>query len=255
MRWHFFYACLFVGVSLFGREPKITTLEQSNALEFIENKGQWEGDFAFKSDVPGGHVYLKSQAIRFQFYNQKVFDKASKHHLHTLRHFDSAEPLAMHAYEMELINANPLNWSGTDAVPGKHNYFYGNNPSDWVPDVTGYRSVSTEVYEGINIKVHSANGNYKYDFIVAPGKNTKLIRWQYRGVSEINLKNNKLILTTSVNTVVELAPYAYQEIEGSIREVPCEYRLYEDGSFGFQFPQGYNLNYPLVIDPELIFST
>src|SRR5690606_10530558 len=50
------------------------------------------------------------------------------------------------------------------------------------------------------------------------------------------------------------APYSYQQINGEEVEVISHYKL--DGTrLSFEFPNGYNPEYPLVIDPTLIFAT
>jgi hypothetical protein len=56
------------------------------------------------------------------------------------------------------------------------------------------------------------------------------------------------------NEVVEQRPVAYQTIAGRRVSVPCAFTL--DGStVGFAFPEGYDHEHELVIDPALIFSS
>ena len=43
-------------------------------------------------------------------------------------------------------------------------------------------------------------------------------------------------------------------IDGIIAEVACNY-VYQNGEVRFEFPEGYNTNFKLTIDPELIAAT
>src|SRR6202008_1680105 len=55
--------------------------------------------------------------------------------------------------EMKLSGANPnANVSGADLLPGKSNYFLGNDPSKWRRGVPQFAQVRYEdVYPGINL--------------------------------------------------------------------------------------------------------
>src|SRR5690606_32269534 len=57
----------------------------------------------------------------------------------------------------------------------------------------------------------------------------------------------------SVNLLTEEKPYAWQNINGEIKEVKCHFVL-RDNVVSFSFPQGYDKNHELVIDPVLVFS-
>ncbi|HIE15527.1 MAG TPA: PKD domain-containing protein [Bacteroidales bacterium] len=66
-------------------------------------------------------------------------------------------------------------------------------------------------------------------------------------------KIGNLNIITSVNEIVEKKPYAYQEIEGRKITVQCRFKLVKNT---LSFVVGkYDNNYPLIIDPVLIFST
>ena len=98
------------------------------------------------------------------------------------------------------------------------------------------------------------NDQLKYDYIVAPFANPKQIKCEYKGIENIFLKDRNLYIQTSVNTIIEQEPYAYQIIAGEKIEVPCEYQLKRQ-KISFEFPEGYDSNYELIIDPLLVFST
>jgi hypothetical protein len=73
---------------------------------------------------------------------------------------------------LQLVNANPnAGVSGANELPGKVNYFVGNDPKKWRSNVPTYGQVKyRNVYPGIDLAYYgNQNGQLEYDFIVAPG--------------------------------------------------------------------------------------
>ena len=68
------------------------------------------------------------------------------------------------------------------------------------------------------------------------------------------MANGDLLLATNAGNIIEKAPYAYQKIGNREVPVPCRYQL-TGQDVSFHFPQGYQAEYPLTIDPELVFAT
>src|SRR5690606_35025321 len=169
---------------------------------------------------------------------------------------DVPDYIQAHAYEVKLVGASAEVASFTDEKSHtKYNYFIGNNEENWKSGVGAYGNVVyKDVYPGIDAKYYfTPEGNLKYDFIVAAKANPDKIAMHYVGIENMQLKDGNLILPTSVREVVELAPFAYQNIDGERVEVSCAYKL-EGDLVRFEIGD-YNKKYPLVIDPELVFST
>jgi hypothetical protein len=81
---------------------------------------------------------------------------------------------------MKLVNANPnAAVSGGNELPGKVNYFLGNDPGKWHTSVPTYAKVRyTGIYPGIDLVYYgnpSADGQLEYDFVVAPGADPGVI--------------------------------------------------------------------------------
>jgi hypothetical protein len=73
---------------------------------------------------------------------------------------------------MKLVGANanaPV--MGSDELPGKVNYFIGNDPKKWRTNVPTYAKVRFHnVYPGVDVEYYgNQGGQLEYDFIVAPG--------------------------------------------------------------------------------------
>ncbi|MCH2225241.1 MAG: PKD domain-containing protein, partial [Crocinitomicaceae bacterium] len=107
---------------------------------------------------------------------------------------------------------------------------------------------------GIDLSVYSSKSNFKYDFFVSANADPGQIQIEYEGLNGIHLSKGNLILTTSVGEFTELKPFAFQLINGKKKEVECSYILTGE-QLGFSFPEGYDTNLELVIDPVLVAAT
>lgn len=59
---------------------------------------------------------------------------------------------------------------GVDELPGKSNYFIGNDPTKWRTNVPSYAKVKyMGVYPGVDLVYYGNQQHLEYDFVVAPG--------------------------------------------------------------------------------------
>ena len=72
---------------------------------------------------------------------------------------------------MELAGANKVPaFVPVELLPGKSNYFIGNDPAKWRTGVPQYRKVlESNVYPGVDLVYYGTAGKLEYDFDVAPG--------------------------------------------------------------------------------------
>jgi hypothetical protein len=167
-------------------------------------------------------------------------------------------------------NTSPQITSGEE-MPGKVNYFLGENPSNWHTNVPTYASIKyTNLYPGIDLKYGGTIGQLKGTYVVAAGADPSSIKWRYEGVDSISVDANgnlQVRLTSSdpstnagdVATsqpliITEQAPLAWQEIAGQKREVGARFSIAQDGSIAFAL-NDYDSAYPLIIDPYITFGT
>lgn len=220
-------------------------------LQFIANKGQWDERVQYKANLPGGAVFFTGDAFRYCFYEAIEIP-----HTDGIAHSEQdGRPINGHAYDMKLLNIRQSAITGEDILPAYHNYFIGKDSSKWQGNVPLYNTVKyNEVYEHIDMKIYSQAKSLKYDFVVAPGGRVNDIQIAFDGVTPVLSEKGDLLIKTTVNEVVEMAPYAYQVINGIETEVPCTYSL-KDGVLTFILPAGYDENKTLIIDPVLVYST
>ncbi len=233
-------------------------------LKFIENKGQWPGSTIFGADVPGGNFYLTPQGFSYLFYNTE--DVYNRHHGFHLGENEKVnvgswsedlnpDLLNLHLFHADFVGGDLAKAKGVHQLNTNFNYYFGNNPDQWVSKAAGFYNLEIEdVYENIDLKITSSSAAIKYDILVGPEADVSQVQINYRGADAIYLRGRDLIIKTSVNEIREYRPYAYQMINGKKTEVPCEYRL-EGTLLSYEFPIGYDECYELVIDPLLIFST
>ena len=108
----------------------------------------------------------------------------------------------------------------------------------------------------MHLSTYAANNKLKYDLIVEPNADVSKIEMQYDGTDRMTLQNGRLISYLSVETIIEQAPYAYQVVDGKVKQVTCNYILNDKTkTVAFEFPNGYDKNVQLIIDPEIVAAT
>lgn len=213
---------------------------------FIENKRQFPESVYSKVKVPSGAVFIEKGKFTYAFYNNKQLQE--RHNLSRKEDWIDA-----HSLSVSFMNYNK---NSTIELLNKSNYYENYyNTENWAEKVYSFKTLTHKnIYQGIDLNMYSSKGLLKYDLIVYPGTLTKKIKLKYKGHNEIYLKNENLIVSTSVNEILELKPFSYQIINGDTLEVKSNFKL-KNNTLTFDFPNGYDKNHKLIIDPTLIFST
>ncbi len=232
-----------------------TSAKAEASIAFVQNKGQWHANALYKAGVGHGSIFLEHHA--FTHVQMHAGDEEQRHHL---MHDNPAQfkkfAVRGHAWKTNFIGANPL----VEVLPKEkrreyHNYFLSNNTAEWAGNVPLFNEVMyNNLYHNIHLRAYSQETNFKYDFIVKAGADPSIIAMEYDGVDAMHLQNEHLLLQTSVGDFKELAPYAYQVINGVQVEVRCHYVL-DGNTVRFSFPSGYDGTVDLIIDPVLVAAT
>jgi CSLREA domain-containing protein len=166
-------------------------------------------------------------------------------------------PATNSVLRMSLVDANDnAKISGQGELPGKSNYFIGNDERKWIKGVPSVARVKYEgIYPGIDLTYYGNQRQLEYDFIIRPGSDPKQIALSIEGAEEIKVDDaGELVLTVKDREVRQHKPFAYQEIDGVRREVASSYSLRSLSEIGFVLGD-YDATKPLVIDPVLVYST
>jgi beta-propeller repeat-containing protein len=145
---------------------------------------------------------------------------------------------------------------GMEELPGKANYFIGNDLAKWRTNVSTYAKVQYEnVYRGIDLVYYGQQRQLEYDFVVRPGANPQTIVLGFQGADRLEVDaQGDLVLHTSAGVIRQRKPVIYQEVEGRRREIAGGYVLEGVNQVGFKVA-AYDASRPLVIDPTLFYST
>ncbi len=189
---------------------------------------------------------------------------------------------------LKLAGANPaVQVIGIDQIPGKSNYFIGNDPTKWKVGVPNYAQVEYKsVYPGVDLVYYGNPGQLEYDFVVAPGANPGAIKFALQasgnqsttavpgryGASSAALHiaaNGDLVLGVPGGEVRFHRPLIYQPATSgrfslvrratqrttprTAARVPGKYVL-KGNRVSFEIAR-YDRTRPLIIDPTLTYSS
>jgi hypothetical protein len=143
-----------------------------------------------------------------------------------------------------------------DPLPGRANYFIGNDPSRWVTGVpTSRRVVEHDVWPGVDVVWRSGeNGRLTYDLVVAPGADLGAASFELDGVRRLRVDaDGALEAATALGELRHSRPVAYQVFDGARRSVEAAFAV--DGRrVGFAIGD-YDRTRPLVVDPSVAYAT
>jgi uncharacterized repeat protein (TIGR01451 family) len=113
------------------------------------------------------------------------------------------------------------------------------------------------VYDGIDLVYYGNQRRLEYDFVVAPGRDPRVIGLNFTGADRLEIEpasGDLLLHVAGGDPVRQHKPVTYQVIDGTRREVESRYVLAENARVQFEVGS-YDTTRPLVIDPVLTYST
>jgi len=136
---------------------------------------------------------------------------------------------------LQLVGANPsAAVAGEAELPGKANYFIGNDPKQWRTNVPTYGRVKYQgLYPGVDLVYYgNQGGQLEYDFVVAPRADPSSILLAIDGAGRVGSKqkavssgqsridsNGDLVVHMNGNDEVRFhKPVVYQEEESGARQ-------------------------------------
>jgi len=208
--------------------------------EYVDQEGKTAG---YHTRKPGVSINFLPSEVLF------VFEEKKGHRLLALRFADCNKDVVI---------------EGCDPGEGKIHYFIGNNPKRWRSHLTTYHKlIYRELWPNIDLifKGDPANPmNLKYDLFIRPRAEVGKIRFTYRGAEKLSLDSDgSLLIHTSQGVLRESQLIGYQEIGGTRIPVDTKFIVHDEGdgvySYGFEIGPQYDPDYPLMIDPVLLYAT
>jgi hypothetical protein len=244
----------------FGRLP----------LSFEVNQGQTNAEVKFLSRGKGYTLFLtpneavlslkrsqKSDTALQSLKSLASLRKSKTHEFLSTNPQSATEVQKLAVLRIKLIGSNPQpELVGLEELPGKVNYFIGNDPKNWQTRISTFAKVKyKDVYPGIDLVYYGNQGQLEYDFIVAPGADPKGIKFKIQGADKFELNGRgDLVLKIDSGGILQNKPLVHQEVNGNQKTISSHYVLKGKHEVGFEVAM-YDVSKPLVIDPVLSYST
>src|SRR5437773_9448277 len=258
-RWIFMLAAFLAGaastIKPVSAAPRASEAYGRLPLHFEANQGQTHQDVRFLARGPGYSLYLTAGEAMLVLAKPNPDKKRDAHN--TPQRLGTQTRETPVVVRMSLVGAAPKPlMSGFDELPGKANYFIGNDPAKWRTNVPTYARVHyREVYPGIDLVYYGNQRQLEYDFVVAPGGDPNRIVLGFQGADRLEVNTQgELVLHVAGRALRQRKPVIYQEIDGIRTEIEGRYVLKDAHRVGFQVA-AYDQSKPLVIDPVLVYST
>lgn len=228
-------------------------------LSFEANEGQFDSQVQFVSRGGGDTTYLTSTAAILRLADTQGSESPapSAGIITPDRQRLAKTGTDSATLRMRLVGANrSAQVTRLDELPGKSNYFIGNDPAKWRVNVPTYAKVKyDQVYRGIDLVYYGNQQQLEYDLIVAPGADPRNIRLAFEGAGDPSIdRNGDLRFDSSVRAISLHRPVVYQDKGGVRKQIAAGYRAMRNGEYRFEIGR-YDKRRPLVIDPQLSYST
>jgi hypothetical protein len=224
-------------------------------LTFEANQGQTDARVKFLSRGSGYTLFLTGDEAVFSLRGSEARPSASTvgDRLNTKAVVTKTGAVL----QMKLRNANrAAKVTSTDQLPGRSNYFIGNDPKKWRSNVPTYAKVKyEEIYSGIDLVYYGNQRQLEYDFVVAPGADLHRIQFGVRGAKSISRdEHGDLVLHMTEGEIRWRKPVVYQEKDGTRQDIDGQYIIKRGQRVSFEVAE-YDSKRPLIIDPALAYST
>jgi hypothetical protein len=239
-------------------DPKLMEAYGKLPLRFEENQGQTDSEVSFISHGSGYELFLTPQDAVLALRSSAPQDRPAQKHVVGFRKSHGARlggRISAIRIHLEGANSAPR-ITGTDQLPGKTNYFVGNDPKKWQTDVPSYARVKyADIYPGVDLVFYGKQHRLEYDFVVAPGADPKAIRLKLEGAGKLRVNaEGDLVLSVPGGEVVLQKPAVYQLLNGERHEIGGSYAVSKGHFVAFSVP-AYDRSQPLILDPVVNYST
>src|SRR2546426_3678024 len=235
-------------------KPQVLAAYGKLPLSFEANQGQTEPQVKFLSRGRGYTLFLThTEAVL----TLTKADAHAKRQISGEATLVEPEKRAGTVLRMKLVGANPApEVAGVGELPGKSNYFVGNDPKKWRTNVPTYAKVRyQDLYPGIDLVYYGNQRQLEHDFVVSPGADPKAITLAFEGMDGVAIDAlGDLVLRAAGSEVRLRQPVVYQEQNGQRAVIPTRYVLKAERQVSFEVA-AYDATKPLIIDPVLAYST
>ncbi|MFO7789171.1 MAG: SBBP repeat-containing protein [Bacteroidales bacterium] len=201
-------------------------------IYFFDNQGEYPQAVAYYAKAAFGNMFVTKEGKLAYNLAKRTNDKTQSF-----------------AFFENFIGANEPEIEGRNGSTGKYHRFKGNDFKQ--TQKTNYPSVLLEdLYDGIDLELKMHSQNIEKIFAVQPKANPHQIKIKTDGTNKLNVVDDALILDTDLGKLSFTNPVAFQIIDGVKHEIPVEYTILSDNTYGFKTGD-YDDTHTLYIDPLL----
>ncbi len=157
-----------------------------------------------------------------------------------------------HRASMTFSGAGPSSITGESPAPGIHNYYRGDNASQWSEGVQSFERIRYRgVRPGIDLIFYGRpDSEMEFDLILSPGANPALVELQYDGFGSLEIgPKGDLLLKTPEGVLRQRPP----EVTQADRRIRARY-VRRGTAIGIKLGP-YDTSQALVIDPRISYAT
>jgi uncharacterized repeat protein (TIGR01451 family) len=247
--------------SVARREAPASELVRGRTLRFEVNHGQTDAAVRFLARGKGYNLFLTAGKAILALHKRSEEPLVGKSRAAPSKRDgrktgggrEQSEVLSM-----QLSGARrPTKVTGEDLLPGRVNYFHGNEPANWLTDIPTYARVRFEnVFPGIDLVYYGTQQALEYDVIVAPGADPKSIRLSLTGAEKLELDSQGDIAVYTRSGKLCLRQADIYQVTANHRKqvIHGHYVLRGKNEIGFRIAN-YDRHKTLIIDPVLTYST
>ncbi len=231
-------------------------------LAFEQNQGQTDNQVKYMARGDGYTLFLTANDAVFSLHsplNSRDRSPIGRGALPKAKMFSgkrNTQNGSSAVVRMQLSGGNSLaKVEASGKLSGSANYFIGDDPGKWCKNVPRYARVSYHnVYPGVNMAFHGAQGQLEFDFVVAPGADPQPIAFNLSGAQGLKTDElGNLIVSSTAGDVLLHKPVAYQDQNAARQAVDARFVLKADGQVSFELGK-YDHSRELVIDPSVSYA-
>jgi hypothetical protein len=232
---------------------------RTRPLAFESNRGQFAPAVKYLARGQGFNLFITDHELVLAVPETDANPDATSASTSAVKPFGSGKARVV---RIGLSGAQPgFHGDGIDPLPGRINYFIGNDPSKWHRDITTFAQVvQHNVWPGIDLAWYGNSQQLECDFVVKPGADPGQIALALYGAGKTSLEESgNLKIGLGARTLTLRKPLIYQKSAGGRRLVNSDYALERTAAADrVRFKLGgYDHHQNLVIDPtvSLQYST
>ena len=252
-----------------GGHSPVSARSAANALKprvyFEKNQGQADARVRYLSRSGRTSLFLTDDAAVFRLIGGDLRKGPVLPGLAATPHGPSE--LTEAAVQIRLVGAKPHpEIAGLEPLRGRVNYLLGDDPKKWQRDIPTFARVRyRDVFPRIDLTYYGTDDGLEYDLVAAPGADTSKIKFAIEGpaATSVDAQGN-LVIQTGAGMIALLKPKVYQQrADGTRTAVQSGLVLARDMTIAAGVARrevtievaAYDRTRPLIIDPQIVYST